>query len=174
MTLDFVFGYRGSDSRQNLCYTPSGEVLFHAAGAGIVYNQQTNTQSFFLEHSDDIIALALNRCERFSSVVATGQIGKTAPVFVWDYISKETLSILHGAHEVGVCSVDFSCNGKLLLTVGLGPSHSVAVWKWQEGVCVHTYMCSRLYLLVFVYSTHACMLIVYFICLLVDVLLLLS
>ena len=112
-----------------------------------MYNQQTNTQSFFLEHSDDIIALALNRCERFSSVVATGQIGKTAPVFVWDYVSKETLSILHGAHEVGVCSVDFSCNGKLLLTVGLGPSHSVAVWKWQEGVATHT--CSRPYLLVF-------------------------
>ena len=29
--------------------------------------------------------------------------------------------------------VNFSCTGKLLLTVGLDDEHSVAVWRWQEG-----------------------------------------
>ena len=115
---------------------------------------QTNTQAFYLEHNDDIIALALNRCEKFGTVVATGQIGRTAPVHVWDYVTKETLSILHGVHEVGVCSVDFSCNGKLLLTVGLGPSHSVAVWKWQEGrglsVCLFICVCLQFMLVAYV------------------------
>ena len=43
------------------------------------------------------------------------------------------LSILQGAHGVGVCSVDFSCNGKLLLAVGLDERHSITVWRWAEG-----------------------------------------
>ena len=54
---------------------------------------------------------------------------------VWDCHSKQTLSILHGAHGVGVCSVDFSSNGKLLLTVGLDHTHSITVWRWAEGEC---------------------------------------
>ena len=59
-----------------------------------------------------------------------------APVHVWDYHTKQTLSIVQGAHGVGVCSVDFSCNGKLLLTVGLDDKHSITVWRWNEGECV--------------------------------------
>lgn len=34
---------------------------------------------------------------------------------------------------MGVCSVDFSCNGKLLLAVGLDERHSITVWRWAEG-----------------------------------------
>jgi WD40 repeat protein len=55
---------------------------------------------------------------------------------VWDAETKDTLSIIQGFHGVGVCAVDFSCNGKLLLTVGLEDSHGVAVWKWTDGKCV--------------------------------------
>lgn len=65
--------------------------------------------------------------------VFAGQIGKSAPVHVWDSHSKQTLSILHGAHGVGVSSVDFSSNGKLLLTTGLDQHHSITVWRWTEG-----------------------------------------
>ena len=128
-----MFGYRGSDSRQNLTYTPSGELLYSAAGTGIVYNTTTRTQAFYLEHNDDIIALSLNRHPKFSNIVATGQIGSSGPVHVWNYVTKETVSILHGVHSEGVCSTDFSPNGKFLLTVGLGPDHLASVWRWKEG-----------------------------------------
>ena len=63
----------------------------------------------------------------------SGQIAKTAAIHIWDYHTKQTLSILQGAHSVGVCSIDFSCNGKLLLAVGLDEKHSVTVWRWAEG-----------------------------------------
>ena len=48
-------------------------------------------------------------------------------------MSKETLSVIQGFHTKGVCAVDFSCNGKLLVTVGIDAAHSIAVWKWAEG-----------------------------------------
>ena len=52
---------------------------------------------------------------------------------VWDALSKETLSVIQGFHTKGVCAAHFSCNGKLLVTVGIDAAHSIAVWKWAEG-----------------------------------------
>ncbi len=39
---------------------------------------------------------------------------------------------------MGVAGVDFSSNGKLLLTVGLDPDHTLSVWRWSEGTPTHT------------------------------------
>ena len=52
---------------------------------------------------------------------------------IWDAATKETLSILQGGHSGGICSLDFSCTGKMLLTVGLEEEHNVTVWRWQDG-----------------------------------------
>ena len=72
--MNYVFGYRGYDTRQNLFYAPSGELVYHAAGAGILCDPHTNHQSFYLNHNDDIVCMALN--PRTTNVIATGQIGK--------------------------------------------------------------------------------------------------
>lgn len=56
-------------------------------------------------------------------------------------MTKQTLSVLRCFHSGGVCSVSFSATGKLLLSVGLDPEHSVTIWKWQEGkntLCAQT------------------------------------
>ena len=41
--LNYVYGYRCHDARNNLRYTASGKVAYHAAGVGIVLDQKTNT-----------------------------------------------------------------------------------------------------------------------------------
>lgn len=51
-------------------------------------------------------------------------------------MTKQTLSVLRCFHAGGVCSVSFSATGKLLLSVGLDPEHTVTIWKWQEGAKV--------------------------------------
>ncbi len=55
--------------------------------------------------------------------------------------SKVCFFRIQGLHTRGVCAVNFSCTGKLLLTVGLDDEHTVAVWRWQEGQCVRVCMC---------------------------------
>ena len=67
------------------------------------------------------------------NIVASGQIGNEPSVHVWNSETKETLSILQTSHSVGVCSANFSCTGKLLLTVGLDDNHTVTIWRWAEG-----------------------------------------
>ncbi|XP_046338524.1 echinoderm microtubule-associated protein-like 6 isoform X1 [Haliotis rufescens] len=139
LQLEYIHGYRGFDARSNLCYMNDGaDIVFHAAGAGIVQNLSSGSQSFYVKHTDDIICLTVNQHPKLKNVVASGQIGNPPSVHVWDAVTKETMSIVQGVHSKGVCSVDFSCTGKYLLTVGLEDEHNVAVWRWQDGSKVAT------------------------------------
>ena len=133
-----MHGYRGFDARNNLHYLPGGDssVVYHAAALGIVYDVATSKQSFYAEHTDDILCLAVNRHPKWKGVVATGQLGADAAIHVWNALTKETMSIIKGHHTDGVCSVSFSANGKFLVSVGIDASHMVIVTKWANGLLI--------------------------------------
>lgn len=59
--------------------------------------------------------------------------GLAPSIHVWDAVTKQTLSILRCSHPKGVGYVNFSATGKLLLSVGVEPEHTITVWRWQEG-----------------------------------------
>ncbi len=92
-----------------------------------------DTQAFYLEHTDDIISLAVNRNPKFKNIVATGQIGMTPLIRVWDASTFETLTVLSGLHKNGICSLDFSSSGRYLVSVGLDLNYTIGVWRWKEG-----------------------------------------
>uniref|UniRef100_A0A4W4FP77 HELP domain-containing protein n=1 Tax=Electrophorus electricus TaxID=8005 RepID=A0A4W4FP77_ELEEL len=137
LVLDHVFGFRGFDCRNNLHYLNDGtDIIFPTAAMALVHSLATGTQSFYLEHTDDILCLTVNQHPKFRNVVATGQIGSNPSIHIWDAMTKQTLSILRGYHGKGVGYVNFSATGKLLLSVGIEPDHSITVWSWQEGTKV--------------------------------------
>uniref|UniRef100_A0AAY4ASC1 Echinoderm microtubule-associated protein-like 6 n=1 Tax=Denticeps clupeoides TaxID=299321 RepID=A0AAY4ASC1_9TELE len=134
LQLDHVFGYRGFDCRNNLHYLNDGaDIVFHTAAAAVVQNLSAGMQSFYLEHTDDILCLTVNQHPKFQNVIATGQIGLAPSIHVWDAMSKQTLSVLRCSHAKGVGYVNFSATGKLLVSVGVEPEHTITVWRWQEG-----------------------------------------
>ena len=55
LRLQWVYGYRGHQCRNNLFYTATKEVVYFVAGVGVVYNVKKHTQKFFLGHDDDIV-----------------------------------------------------------------------------------------------------------------------
>lgn len=63
--------------------------------------------------------------------------GLAPSIHVWDAMTKQTLSILRCSHAKGVGYVNFSATGKLLLSVGVEPEHTITVWRWQEGTNVY-------------------------------------
>jgi microtubule-associated protein-like 6 len=130
LQLEYVHGYRAHDARDNVWYTPSGEIVYHTAAVGVVLNPKTNTQRHFLEHTDDIVSLDYHP---ETDMVATGQVGKTPTICVWDSKTCSTQSIIKGFHTVAVSSLSFSKDGKILVSVGMDNDHSVAVWKWKTG-----------------------------------------
>ena len=55
LSLEWVYGYKGHQCRNNLYYTASGNVVYFVAGVGVVYDTKNKKQVFYLEHSDDIV-----------------------------------------------------------------------------------------------------------------------
>jgi len=45
--IDYVFGYRCEDSRQNVFYNPDGNIVYMTACLGIILDKNSNTQTFF-------------------------------------------------------------------------------------------------------------------------------
>ncbi|EAW81394.1 echinoderm microtubule associated protein like 5, isoform CRA_b [Homo sapiens] len=134
LVLELIFGYRGRDCRNNVHYLNDGDdIIYHTASVGILHNVATGSQSFYQEHNDDILCLTVNQHPKFINIVATGQVATAPSIHIWDAMNKQTLSILRCYHSKGVCSVSFSATGKLLLSVGLDPEHTITIWRWQEG-----------------------------------------
>lgn len=45
--LEYVYGYRCQDSRQNVYYNPNGDIVYMTAAVGVILHKATNTQTFF-------------------------------------------------------------------------------------------------------------------------------
>ena len=45
--LEYVYGYRSADSRQNCHYNSNGNATYMTAALGVILNQNDNTQKFF-------------------------------------------------------------------------------------------------------------------------------
>ena len=49
----------------------NGEVAYHVAAAGVLYDKEKRTQRFYTEHDDDILCLAIHPMK---DIIATGQV----------------------------------------------------------------------------------------------------
>lgn len=131
LRLEWVYGYRGHQTRSNLVYNKQGDVIYFVAGVGIVYNDKEHKQKFFLEHDDDIMSLTLHPDKVH---VATGQVGKSPQIIVWDSTTIKPTSILKGGHKEGVILLDFSANGERLVSCGMDTDSTIAIWSWKKGL----------------------------------------
>lgn len=61
LRLEWVYGYRGHQCRNNLYYTASKEIVYFVAGIGVVYSPREHRQKFYRGHSDDIIRYGLGK-----------------------------------------------------------------------------------------------------------------
>ncbi|KAI8515105.1 Echinoderm microtubule-associated protein-like 5, partial [Branchiostoma belcheri] len=122
--------YRAQDCRNNLHYTRNGEVVYHVAAVGIVYERDSHSQRFYLQHTDDILCLAKHPTD---DIFATGQVGKDPTIHVWESENMDSLAVLQGQHARGVCELDFTAAGTRLASVGLDDDHSIVIWDWKTA-----------------------------------------
>ncbi|EKX32589.1 hypothetical protein GUITHDRAFT_82168, partial [Guillardia theta CCMP2712] len=130
LQMEFIYGARMHDTRNCAQYTGHGHIVFLAGATGVVYNPIQHTQKFFNGHTDDVICLSLH--PDFITA-ATGQVGRKALLCVWNTYTMQTLSVIRGFHDYGICSVSFNSDGSLLASVGMDVDHSIAVWDWKTG-----------------------------------------
>lgn len=60
LELEYAHGYRTKDCRNNLRYINEDKIVYHTAGLGVIMdiNKSPHEQTFFSEHTDDIISMA--------------------------------------------------------------------------------------------------------------------
>lgn len=139
LTLDWVHGYRGFDCRNNLNYlSASGShVSFTAAALSIAQNNGTfdspsgsRTQTYFGEHGDDIISIAVQTTPSGKVLLATGEVGKKPAIHLYEWVAAQSifrsLACISGLHTKGVAQLAFSSTGERLFSVSV--EYAVAVY----------------------------------------------
>ncbi|KAL7641708.1 UNVERIFIED_CONTAM: hypothetical protein RMT77_007581 [Armadillidium vulgare] len=157
LKLEWVYGYRGRDCRNNVHLLPTGEIVYFVASVVVLYNVEEQSQRHYLGHTDDIKCLAVHPNRM---TIATGQAGghdrkdgrswrlnppadpysveaeEWPHIRIWDSVSLSTLHILGISDiEKSVACLAFSRadGGGLLVAVDEAPDHNMSVWDWSKG-----------------------------------------
>jgi microtubule-associated protein-like 6 len=159
LELCVVHGYRAYDTRDNVHYAWKKDeedkkdhyhVVYHAAALGIMatnpdpcyygegkegnekrcYEQQYNQ-----DNTDDIKCLAVSEDGQF---IATGEVGKTPKIVVWNVESCRLERTLSGFHKREVSIVAFSFDkekneAKYLASIGKDDNHSICIYNFKTG-----------------------------------------
>lgn len=121
-----------------LFYTGQGEIVYPAASVGVVYNNVHKTQRFHVQHTKEIISIALHPSGKF---VATGSAGKKPQIIVWNVETMATVCKIEGCHQRGVAHLAFdgaggNQNGDVLASVGLDDNHTLAFHTWSKSLLI--------------------------------------
>lgn len=97
--VEWVYGFRSMNCRNNVRYNVRGDVVFHAAGLGVVYDKKRDQQRFHAGyHAADVLCLAVDSTRRFC---ATGEEGDRPGINVWDTQTTRLLCRLENGPHCG-------------------------------------------------------------------------
>ncbi|KAM6203122.1 echinoderm microtubule-associated protein-like 1 isoform 6-T6 [Rhynchocyon petersi] len=151
LRLEWVYGYRGRDCRNNLYLLPTGETVYFIASVVVLYNVEEQLQRHYTGHNDDVKCLAVHPDK---ITIATGQVagtskdGKQLPphVRIWDSVSLNTLHVIGiGFFDRAVTCIAFSKSngGSNLCAVDDSNDHVLSVWDWQKEGRLADVKCSN-------------------------------
>lgn len=124
LELEYVFGYRCHDTRNNLRYSSDGKLVYHTAGVGVVLDTKTNTQKFFRDHKSDILCLAINPA---GTICVTGEA--SSHLCVWDIATQTLIEKVSKPMKKGIRHVAFSPNGKFIAASDMTEDHVCTIFE---------------------------------------------
>ena len=87
-------------------------------------------QRYNWSHSSEISSMAMHPDGR---IVATGELGESPRIVVWDTHKMTTIQILEGYHSKSVTQLAFSRDGTKLASVSGDLNHCIGVYDWRNG-----------------------------------------
>lgn len=113
LRVEWVYGYRSANCRSNVHLTDNGELVYFTAAVAIVQSIKEKDafhQRFFLAHDGHIISSALHPKK---IIIATGQMGKSAQICVWNTQEGTKMESILRGHTDGVGAMNFSVDGEV-------------------------------------------------------------
>ncbi|GBG25699.1 Echinoderm microtubule-associated protein-like 1 [Hondaea fermentalgiana] len=144
LELDFVYGHRSHDVRNNLRYNCIGQIVYFGAAVGIVYDKARHEQAFYMGHDGrPMISLAMHPSGKF---VATGEgsctnrrrPGTAVRVHIWNAMTGAAVMKLPALHSTAASQLCFSADGSRLISVGEDENHTIMVWRSDSGTWTDT------------------------------------
>lgn len=119
---------------KGVAFHPNEKNFVVAAGGNLVTGDLLNAQyqEFFRRHDDLVTCMALSRSGK---LVASGQKGENANVYVWDFESTKLLYSFE-EHDSGLQCLEFSEDEKFLATVGNNDDHKLMLWDMSNGMII--------------------------------------
>jgi WD40 repeat protein len=133
LDLDWVYGYRSRDVKNNIGMLSDGSIVYNAAAVGIVYDPSDHLQRHFIRHTDDILSIAFSPDKK---LVATGELGPKPSIHIWDGLTMTLVHTLKGKLLKGIEALAFSPSGKYIAAVARDNDHTVAVYDATNGAFV--------------------------------------
>ena len=142
LQLEYCYGYN-AEVRHSVLLTRSGSILFPCAalcvlaktsGGRAAGGKCRTKQEFFMGHDDDVTAVALDTSR---TRAASGQMGSTPYVCVWDTARKQELARLpcrKGSRAIE--ALGFCKSGRFVAAVAADNRHEVHIWDWQKQMLV--------------------------------------
>ncbi|KAK0067734.1 echinoderm microtubule-associated protein-like 2 isoform X3 [Biomphalaria pfeifferi] len=97
LQLEWIYGYRGHDTKFNLCLLASGEIIYFIGTAIILYNHLDHVQRHYREHTECVRCISVHPA---GMLVASGQYasrdekGHQAHFRLWRSDTLQTLHVL--------------------------------------------------------------------------------
>ena len=114
-----------------VAFHPNGTNYLFAAGGNIVVGDLTDphSQEFMRMHDDNVTCLTLSRS---GSLVASGQRGESANVYVWNFSTRKVIYTFE-EHDSMIQGMVFSEDEKILITIGDSDDHKIIIWDLSTG-----------------------------------------
>ena len=148
LALRHVHAYNGDVTRhggavrgKNIMFLGNKKIMYPAAALVVVMDIEFNEQGYFCGHSEDVTCVTVHPDR---TIAASGQMGKDGRLLIWDpaLIAPGTkhfsasVELFMGAGIRGVCGINFSGDGRFLVSLGMDESHSMVVFDWAVAQAV--------------------------------------
>jgi len=137
LEVDWVYGYRGHDCRDNLFFDSKSRAVYPIASFVIAYDKKAHTQQVLRHHTDDVVSLCQHPTNK--DIFASGQVqtislsGYTKRPFICVFnLATQEMTKLPAVHHRAVRALTFSPDGKYLASVGADNNNSIYIWDWES------------------------------------------
>uniref|UniRef100_A0A182V315 Cilia- and flagella-associated protein 44 n=1 Tax=Anopheles merus TaxID=30066 RepID=A0A182V315_ANOME len=132
--LEFDYSY-GYDCKRffNLCKIAENVLVF--ASGNLIHFFDVTTHTVTTRRSSTgggIGCITTNPSEEYCHLTV-GENGSDPPIIIYQYPEMTVVNLLTGGTTSGYSRIDYTVDGKLLISQGIEPDYMLTVWNWREA-----------------------------------------